>query len=160
MRVSVPACVVRWIFGRISRSGESVSCPSRVPATVEDRINVCSVILNSVIDGKREPFREQPMIMAEVCGMNAGRHDQRIDIRIQRIQEVTADALRLSLVKFVAVDEVATRGRENSDFHEILFLMFFLAVSQSSNCSSPRAMAACRPVRISPCQSGEVMSGA
>src|SRR6266705_5315206 len=95
------------------------------------------------------------MIFPEMHGMHARTDDQRIDIRVQRIEKIGADTLGLHFVEPVAVDQIPAGGGKDPDLHETLFLIFLLAASQSSNLSSPRFCIASLSARTSSCQAGD-----
>lgn len=73
------------------------------------------------------------MIFPEMHGMHARADDERIDILVQGIEKISADAFALPLVEPVALDEIATGRGKDPDLHETWFLIFLLAASQSSN---------------------------
>src|SRR5712671_4363026 len=100
------------------------------------------------------------MIFPEMHGMHARTDDQRIDVRVQRVEKIDTNTLGLHFVEPVAVDQIAAGGGKDSYLHQTLLLIFLLAVSQSSNLSSPRFCIASLSARTSSCQAGDDMTSA
>jgi len=77
------------------------SAPCRVPSTIENCIDKHSVTFQKIIDGEREPFRQQSVIASRNYQMNPAKEPQRIDVGKKRINKVTAETWRLSFIETV-----------------------------------------------------------
>ena len=95
------------------------------------------------------------MIRPEMHGMHSRIDDQRIDIRVQRIEKIGADTLSLHFIEPVSLDQIEAGRGKDFELHEALFLIFPLATFQSLNSSSPRLCIASLSARTSSCQAGE-----
>jgi len=89
-----------------------------VPAAVEDRVDVDLVSIHSIVHGSRKAFGEEPVIVTEVQGVDTRVDPQRLDVRVHRVQKVSAYARSLLLIEPISSHQIATGGYENPDlFH-------------------------------------------
>lgn len=68
-------------------SFQSAFGPLRITATVQNGVDSGHAVLDSIVDGIREPLGEQPMA-AVVNGVNTSVKVQGVDVGPERIQEV------------------------------------------------------------------------
>ena len=106
-----------------------------------------------VVDGIGKTLGKRP-VKSMTNGMNASMNCERIDIRVQRIQEIISEILLSLLIEFESIFEVEFCLIEDSDSHDTRSRISFLATSQSVNRWLPSSIPFCRSARTSPCQSG------
>jgi hypothetical protein len=74
------------------------SDPTSIASTVEDSPDADLIALNVVVDAKRESPRKQSIVTVD-NPVNTGVEQQGVDIGVQRLEEVRADAWGLPLVE-------------------------------------------------------------
>ena len=95
------------------------------------------------------------MVLADRSRMDSSAEPQRLDVGVQGIEEVPTDTFCLVFVEAVSIDKIPASCRDDSNgFHRISFSIFSLAISHSSNTSSPREMACSLLVSTSRCHAG------
>jgi len=69
--------------------------------------------------------------MAEHYAVHPGKIGQRVNVGVERVQKVSAEAVGLCFVKSMAFFEIVLCGAEDFYPHETFFLILSLASSQS-----------------------------
>jgi hypothetical protein len=102
------------------------------------------VIIERVVDGKRESLGQQAMVPAKTQAMNAGIEMQRINVGKQRVEEIGTQAWTLFLVKPTALLQIPLGFIKDANPHEEGRESLALAVSQSENVACPDAARSAR----------------
>lgn len=132
---------------------QSVSSPRWTSATIQDSMYMNNFSFHCVINCERKTLRETTVIREDKC-VNSCVQKQRIDIREQAIQEVSAQHWFPVFIETETLQQVFLGFIQDFDFHSLL-RMFALAVSQSVNREVPSATWRARSASASLCQDGD-----
>ena len=133
---------------------QSFPYPTWIPATIQYSRYQNHILNNFIIHGERKPFGEKP-IELENYTVNASEICERVDIRVQRIEEVISKAVRLPLIETVSIFKISLGSVKDSYSHEIFFLILSLASSQSDTVALPADRAFFLSLRTASCQAGD-----
>lgn len=111
------------------------------------------MVLHFVIDGERKAPSQEAMV-PEVQGMDSRVKVQRLDVRIQGVQEVFAKARRSALLETEAIDKILNRLLKDLDFHRLALRIRTLAASNVKNRALPFFARFAREFKILLCQAG------
>jgi len=128
--------------------------PSRVLARIQNGVNRDKIGCYCVINGIGEALRQHPVKILRLLPMDTRIKSQRINVGVEGIQKILADAARLRLVERKSIHKIQLGAVENPNSHETRSWICFFAVSQSVNPTSPDSARRNRSSRMRSCQSG------